>query len=59
MRKIMNLISKSIDSIIILLFVYIDISNNINKIESIYLYIIFSFILIINIINRYIFNNIR
>ena len=59
MRKIMNFISKSIDSIIILLFVYIDISNNISKTESIYLYIIFSFILIINIINRYIFNNIR
>lgn len=59
MRKIMNFISKSIDSIIILLFVYIDISNSINKTESIYLYIIFSFILIINIINRYIFNNIR
>ena len=59
MRKIMNFISKSIDSIIILLFVYIDISNSINETESICLYIIFSFILIINIINRYIFNNIR
>ena len=59
MRKIMNFISKSIDSIIILLFVYIDISNSINETESICLYIIFSFILIINIINRYILNNIR